>query len=590
MYFSKGSYEAFAKPVHSGKAEGKSAYIIGSGMAALSAACFLVRDAGMAGGRIHILEKEHLPGGACDGYRFEEIGPIVRGDHKLDPYAVCLWDLLRSIPDPDGDGSVLDACYALNQADPNYTLCRATEDRGTDAHLSGPYGLTDKGCEELFSLFISSDEALADKKVEDVLDEAVLGSNFWFYWKTLFGFHETHSALELKLSIRRYMALLKDIPDMRAFLYTRYNLYDSVVQPVVKYLEQAGVRFHYGVHVTDVAYDCAMGRKMVTRIDTVENGEDGCIDVTERDLVFITLGSVAENSTRGSQDEAAPFHTEHVEGGSFELWRKIAAQDPSFGHPEVFCVRPEETNKMSATITALDGKVLPYIKKICRRDPFSGKTVTGGIVTAKDSAWQLSWSVGRQPIFRDQDDGQCVILLEALKTNVDGDYITKPMRECTGREICAEWLWHLGVPNGLIDELAGAHIRTVPVMMPYLTSPLLPRVPGDRPDVVPEGARNFAFIGQFAETDRDAAMSVEYAVRTGMEAVYTLLEVDRGVPETTGAAFDLRAVAEAASALRDGRSIRNMDLKRQRRLLIRSVIRQVRETDIEKLMKEYRIL
>ena len=40
---------------------------------------------------------------------------------------------------------------------------------------------------------------------------------------------------------------------------------------------------------------------------------------------------------------------------------------------------------MSATVTTLDEKIVPYIEKICRRDPFSGGVVTGGIVTAKDS-------------------------------------------------------------------------------------------------------------------------------------------------------------------------------------------------------------
>ena len=49
---------------------------------------------------------------------------------------------------------------------------------------------------------------------------------------------------------------------------------------------------------------------------------------------------------------------------------------------------------------------MPYIQKICKRDPFSGKVVTGGIVTVKDSSWLLSWTVNRQPQFRDQPKDQ----------------------------------------------------------------------------------------------------------------------------------------------------------------------------------------
>lgn len=67
----------------------------------------------------------------------------------------------------------------------------------------------------------------------------------------------------------------------------------------------------------------------------------------------------------------------------------------------------------------------------------------------------------------------------------------------------------------------------------------MPREKGDRPDVVPEGAVNFAFLGQFAETARDTIFTTEYSIRTGMEAVYTLLNIDRGVPEVWGSVYDV---------------------------------------------------
>ena len=59
----------------------------------------------------------------------------------------------------------------------------------------------------------------------------------------------------------------------------------------------------------------------------------------------------------------------------------IAAQDSSFGKPDKFCTDPEDSNWVSATVNTLDEKILPYIKNICKRDPLSGKVVTGGIVT-----------------------------------------------------------------------------------------------------------------------------------------------------------------------------------------------------------------
>ena len=116
-----------------------------------------------------------------------------------------------------------------------------------------------------------------------------------------------------------------------------------------------------------------------------------------------------------------------------------------------------------------------------------------------------------------------------------------------------EWLYHMGVPEGEIEDLASNSANTVPCMMPYITAFFMPRAAGDRPDVVPEDAVNFAFLGQFAETARDTIFTTEYSMRTGMEAVYTLLNVDRGVPEVWGSTYDIRDLLNATVQLRDGK-------------------------------------
>ena len=166
---------------------------------------------------------------------------------------------------------------------------------------------------------------------------------------------------------------------------------------------------------------------------------------------------------------------------------------------------------------------------------FRSHVVTGGIVTVKDSSWLMSWTINRQPQFRTQPKDHCLVWVYALFTDKPGDYVKKPMRECTGKEICMEWLYHIGVPEDQIEELATNSANTVPVMMPYIDAFFMPRAYGDRPKVVPDGSVNFAFLGQFAETPRDTIFTTEYSMRTGMEAVYTLLNVDRGVPEVWAA-------------------------------------------------------
>ena len=588
MYYSSGNYEAFARPQKPQAVDEKAAYLIGSGLAALAAACYLVRDGQMAGERIHILEKDPIPGGACDGYQYTDIGYVMRGGREMDNHFECMWDLFRSIPSIETEGvSVLDEYYWLNKADPNYSLCRATEKQGRDAHTDKKFGLSDKAAMEIMKLFFTPDEELYNKRIDEIFDHEVLDSNFWLYWRTMFAFENWHSALEMKLYLKRFIHHVGGLPDFTALRFTRYNQYESMILPMVHYLQEHGVDFQYNTKVVNVKFDIRNGRKAARRIVLQREGREDAIDLTDNDLVFITNGGCVENSAYGSQNEPAAFNKTICEGGGWDMWRKIAAQDPSFGHPDKFCSDPEQSNWMSATVTTLDRRIVPYIEKICKRDPFSGKVVTGGIVTARDSGWLLSWTINRQPQFRNQPKDQLVIWVYGLFSDKPGDFVKKTMRECTGKEICMEWLYHLGVPVAEIADLAEHSAKTVPVMMPYITAFFMPREKGDRPNVVPDGAVNFAFLGQFAETARDTIFTTEYSIRTGMEAVYSLLDIDRGVPEVWGSTYDVRDLVNASVALRDGRKITDMDLGVVEKLALKELLKKVRGTDVEKLLAEH---
>ena len=588
MYYSSGNYEAFARPQKPQGVDEKAAYLIGSGLAALAAACYLVRDGQMAGERIHILEKDPIPGGACDGYQYTDIGYVMRGGREMDNHFECMWDLFRSIPSIETEGvSVLDEYYWLNKADPNYSLCRATEKQGQDAHTDKKFGLSDKAAMEIMKLFFTPDEELYNKRIDEIFDHEVLDSNFWLYWRTMFAFENWHSALEMKLYLKRFIHHVGGLPDFTALRFTRYNQYEAMILPMVHYLQEHGVDFQYNTKVVNVEFDIRNGRKAARRIVLQREGREDAIDLTDNDLVFITNGGCVENSAYGSQNEPAAFNKTIREGGGWDMWRKIAAQDPSFGHPDKFCSDPEQSNWMSATVTTLDRRIVPYIEKICKRDPFSGKVVTGGIVTARDSGWLLSWTINRQPQFRNQPKDQLVIWVYGLFSDKPGDFVKKTMRECSGKEICMEWLYHLGVPVAEIADLAEHSAKTVPVMMPYITAFFMPREKGDRPNVVPDGAVNFAFLGQFAETARDTIFTTEYSIRTGMEAVYSLLDIDRGVPEVWGSTYDVRDLVNASVALRDGRKITDMDLGIVEKLALKELLKKVRGTDVEKLLVEH---
>ncbi|MGN2641208.1 oleate hydratase [Nocardia takedensis] len=585
MYYSSGNYEAFARPRPPRDIADKTAWFVGAGLASLAGAAFLIRDGHMAGERITVLERLPLPGGALDGIKEPAKGFVIRGGREMENHFECLWDLFRSVPSLEVEGaSVLDEFYWLNKDDPNVSLQRATVRRGRDAHTDGLFTLDERAQKDLVKVFLAGREEMENRRIDDVFSENFLASNFWLYWRTMFAFEEWHSALEMKLYLHRFIHHIGGLPDFSALKFTRYNQYESLVLPLYTWLLDQGVSFRFDTEVTDIDFDLGPERKQATAIHWISRGVDGKVELGPDDLVFATIGSLTENSDNG--DHHTPARLNEGPAPAWDLWRRIAIKDPSFGHPDVFGGHIEETKWESATVTTLDARIPEYIQKICKRDPFSGKVVTGGIVTVRDSSWLLSWTVNRQPHFKQQSPDQIVVWLYSLFVDVPGDYVRKPMSECTGEEITREWLYHLGVPLADIDELAAEAARCVPVMMPYVTAFFMPRQAGDRPDVVPRDAVNFAFIGQFAETTRDCIFTTEYSVRTGMEAVYKLLDIERGVPEVFGSTYDIRSLLAATSRLRDGAELRvpGPDFVRRR------LVGKLESTEIGALLAEFGLL
>ena len=243
---------------------------------------------------------------------------------------------------------------------------------------------------------------------------------------------------------------------------------------------------------------------------------------------------------------------------------------------------------MSATVATSNEEIIQHIMKICKRDPRAGKVTTGGIVTVKDSTdnWYLSWTINRQPQFKSQDKNMILVWLYSLNTSKEGNYVKKAMRDCTGEEVCQEWLYHIGVPEKEIARLAKEECNTTTCFMPYINAFFQPRKNSDRPLVVPDGAVNFAFLGQFAETPRDTIFTTEYSMRTGMEAVYTLLNVDRGVPEVWGSKYDVRELLRACYYAIDKKPITDIKLSFKEKELLKVVLKKVKGTDIEILLKE----
>ena len=592
MYYSSGTYEAFAHPEKPEGVEKKSAYIIGTGLAGLTAAFYLVRDGQMPGNHIHLLEKLELAGGSCDGYKDVHKGFYMRGGREMDNHFEIMWDVFRDVPSIETPNvSVLDEYYWLNKHDPNYSLCRATVNKGEDAHTDKLFKLDKDSAMALSQLFITPEANLEDKKISDVLPESFWETNFWLYWQTMFAFQKWSSALEMKRYLCRYVHHIDGLPDFSALRFTKYNQYESMILPLIEYLKKHDVDVQFGMDVKNVVIEDVDGKKTAKELIYVKDNKEQSIPLTANDLVFITNGCCTDTSSYGDQTHAPDLsHIVNGQGESWDLWKNIAkqAKHDEYGHPDVFCSDTEATNWMSATVETSNEDIIQHIMNICKRDPRAGKVTTGGIVTVKDSVnnWFLSWTINRQPQFKSQNKDTVLVWLYALHTDTEGNYIKKAMRDCTGEEICQEWLYHIGMDESKIKDYSENACNTTTCFMPYINAFFQPRKNVDRPKVVPEGAVNFAFIGQFAETPRDTIFTTEYSMRTGMESVYTLLNVDRGVPEVWGSQYDIRELLRAAYYAVDKKKINELPLNFKEKMLLKTVLKNVEGTDLEILLRE----
>lgn len=546
----------------------------------------------MKGDRIHVLEKLELAGGSCDGYRDVTKGFFMRGGREMDNHFECMWDMFRDVPSIEDPGvSVLDEYYWLNKHDPNYSLCRASVNRGEDAHTDRKFNLDRDSAMALSRLFITPEKQLEGKKISEVLPDSFWQTNFWLYWQTMFAFQRWSSALEMKRYLCRYVHHIDGLPDFSALRFTKYNQYESMILPLVKYLEAHDVKIEFGVDVKNVIIEAEGEKRIAKQIRFVKEGKEQSIDLLEDDLVFITNGCCTDTSCYGDQNHAPDLgNIKNGVGESWDMWKNIARQavHGEYGNPDAFCSDFEATNWMSATVATSNEEIIQHIIRICKRDPREGKVTTGGIVTVKDSTdnWYLSWTINRQPQFKAQDKNTVLIWLYSLSTDKAGNYVRKPMRECTGEEVCQEWLYHIGIPEEEIKTLAKEACNTTTCFMPYINAFFQPRKKEDRPLVVPEGAVNFAFLGQFAETPRDTIFTTEYSIRTGMEAVYTLLKVDRGVPEVWGSKYDVRELLRACYYAVDKRPLSQMDLTLPEKEAVKLIIRKIRDTDVGILLKD----
>jgi oleate hydratase len=248
----------------------------------------------------------------------------------------------------------------------------------------------------------------------------------------------------------------------------------------------------------------------------------GIIPLGPNDVTMLTLGSVTADSTYAGNDTVPELIRDRRDGG-WSLWDAIARKAKDFGRPNTFYGNVDENKWLSFTLTMHGDKLLKRIVEFSHNEPG-----TGALTTFVKSGWLLSIVVPYQPHFVDMPKDTYTLWGYGLLIDDEGTYVKKPMAQCTGREILTELIRQFGFEDILEDVLKSTDVTTV--MMPYASALFSRRIPEDRPLVLPVGALNFAFMGQFVELPDDVVFTVEYSTHCAMHAVYRLFNVQKPIP------------------------------------------------------------
>lgn len=511
------------------------AWLIGGGIGSLAAAAFMIRDGGMPGSHITILESAPSMGGALDAHGTPATGYCLPGGRMLtaDNYE-CTWDLFRSIPSLDHEGqSVHDETLAFNTQHQAHSMARLVDARRAKVPVAS-MGFTMHDRAELLKLSLADEAKLGDSCITDWLSPAFFETEFWAMWVTTFAFQPWHSAAELRRYLHRFVLEFTRIETLGGVKRTVYNQYDSLVAPLLTWLRAHGVNLVNDCVVTDLdSIEDARGYT-VTGLHGRRDGEHFEIEIGNDDQVYFQNASMTDAMSIGSMHRA-PSKRDRGDSGGWVLWESLAAGRPQFGRPAAFNRSIAETCWESFTVTLDDPAFF------ARMEQFTGNVAgTGGLVTFRDSNWLMSIVLAHQPHFINQPLDVQVFWGYGLKPDRIGNFVAKAMADCTGAEILQELSGHLRFDSALL-----AHGNCIPCRMPYITSMFMPRRPGDRPLPVPAGSRNLSLISQFVELAEDCVFTVEYSVRAAQTAVYQRMGITRTIPAVTPHDHSLQVQFEA---------------------------------------------
>ena len=529
----------------------KKAIMIGAGLSNMAAAVYLIQEGEWSGDQITFYALDNY--GSNDGSPTQDVkddywnknhpmenqkGYIARGGRMLNYRTyVDLMDLLDRVPSMTEPGlTAAEDTRQFDAAHPTYDKARLLTG-GQGIVDGGKLGLNNKSRKLLTQLIMmpdSQEEKLDNITIADYFKDNTefFESNFWFMWETTFAFRTRSSAQELRRYMHQMIYEFTQIEHLVGVNRTRYNQYESIMKPLINYLEKEGCHIVLNRRVVDWKFKDSKMQDEITvtglHMVNTKTNENEFVPVDDDTAVIFTNGSITDSATLGDFNTPASENMDY--GAASSLWKKASDHFYNLGNPDKFFADRDASEWVSFTLTTKNHLFLNEITRITTQEP--GNALNSFISTEpvtplgqKDVT--MSIVVHHQPHFTSQKPNETVLWGYFLYPRRHGEIIDKPYIEMTGKEMLQELIGQLSkVDPGPInisdkeEEIMDSVINCIPVYMPYASALFNNRAKSDRPKVIPKHSTNLAFTGEFVEQPYQMIFTENSAVRSGEIAAF----------------------------------------------------------------------
>lgn len=527
------------------------AVMIGAGIANMAAAVYLIQEGHWRGEDItfYALDLHGANDGAAASVAAEQYwnknhpmentkGYVARGGRMLNYRTyVDLMDLLDRIPSVTEPG--MTAAEDTRDFDSKHrTFDKARLMQGgkgiIDGHKLGLNNLDRMLLTRLIMLPDDKEEELDNVSIAEYFkdDPHMFQTNFWYMWETTFAFRVESSAQELRRYMHQMIYEFTQIEHLVGVNRTRYNQFESIMLPLIKYLEGQGCKFvmNSRVEAFDFKETSMQDEITVTGLEILDTAtnEKKHVAIDSDTAVFFTNGSITDSASLGDFNTPAPENMDY--GAASSLWKQATEHFYNLGNPDKFFADRNASEWVSFTLTTKDHLLLNEITRITTQLPgnaLNSFLSTEPITPLGHEDVNMSIVVHHQPHFTTQKPNETVLWGYFLYPRRRGEFVDKQYIKMTGKEMLQELIGQLSkVDPGPVNikekeaAIMDSVINCIPVYMPYASALFNNRAKSDRPKVIPEHSTNLAFTGEFVEQPYQMVFTEQSAVRSGEIAAF----------------------------------------------------------------------